>query len=168
MNRRINLPYLVVILILASGIILPVIASDNGFLYPLKPSPSTGPYDDKKFMDYANAQITGFSGKVIPSEGIDLLNLKSTQIQLSRMNISPAFYPKASLINVYLYKIGNTGETYGTTKMMTNHPYTLGSLDPEQYTKARGYYDDAMESWNNISDLFPNATPPKFPDQNGQ
>jgi hypothetical protein len=158
------LSFQVVLLILAVGIVFPVTASDNGLLFPLKPSSSTGPYDDQKCMDMATTQINVFSGKMLPTEGTDLLNLKSTQMQISRMNISPDFYPRASLINAYLYKLNQAGETYGTTKRLTDHPSTLGSPVYDQYSKARSYYNDAMEIWGDIKDLFPKAVPPTLPD----
>ncbi|WP_146201114.1 hypothetical protein [Methanospirillum lacunae] len=144
--------------------IIPVMANDDGLTYPLKPSPSIGPYDDQKFLNNSTAILTKLSGKIIPIEGPDLLNLKSEQIQLSRLNISPDFYPEATKINAYLFKISQAGETYGTSKRLTEHPDTLGSPVYDQYTKARSYYSDAMEIWTDIKDLFPNTKPPVLPD----
>jgi hypothetical protein len=145
------------------GIILPLTASEE-ILFPLKPSPPMGPYDDRLFLDNATSQITGLSGKIIPYEGTELLKLKSAQTRLSKMNISPDFFHNASLVNEYLYITVKTGETYGTTKRMTDHPETLGSPEYDQYTKAREYYADSLKTWNNISSMFPNITPPKLPD----
>ena len=122
MNRVLIPLFQVLVIMLALGIILPVTAADTGLLYPLKPTPQNGPYDDKKFMEVATTEIMGLSGKMIPTEGTDLLNLKSTQLQISRMNISPNHYPEASIINAYLYKIGQAGDAYGTTKSLTDHP----------------------------------------------
>ena len=164
MKRRLILSFQILLLILTLGIALPVFAEDTGIEFPLEPSPLTGPYDDAKFMNNATTQINALSGQLIPTEGIELLNLKSTQIQLSKMNVSSEFYPNASQTNLYLYQIGTVGETYGTTKRLTDHPNTLGSPELDQYTKARGYYSDAMKTWANISSLFPNATPPTLPD----
>ncbi len=154
----------VFLLIFAVGFVFPVTALDSGLIFPLKPSCPTGPYDDQKFMDLATIQINGFSEKMLPTEGTDLLNLKSTQLQISRMNISPDFYPRASLVNAYLYKLNQAGEMYGTTKRLTDHPSTLGSPVFDQYSKARSYYNDAMETWNQIKDLFPKVVPPALPD----
>jgi hypothetical protein len=164
MKRRLIFSFQILLLILSLGIALPVFGDDTGIQFPLKPSPSTGPYDDTRFMDNATVQINGLSGQLIPTDGVELLNLKSTQIQLSKMNVSPEFYQNASQINLYLYQIGTVGETYGTTKRLTDHPNTLGSPELDPYTKARGYYQDSMKTWANISSLFPNATPPTLPD----
>lgn len=151
-------------LILITGMILPVMASDDGLIYALKPSPAIGPYDDQKFLNNSTAIITKLSGKIIPIEGPDLLNLKSEQIQLSRLNISPDFYPEATKINAYLFKIFQAGETYGTSKRLTDHPDSLGSPVYDQYTKARSYYSDAMDIWADIKNIFPNTKPPVLPD----
>ncbi|MDD1729447.1 MAG: hypothetical protein LUQ50_10290 [Methanospirillum sp.] len=154
---------LTLVLVLIVGISLPG-TSDSGLQYPLNPSPSTGPYDDQKFMDIATTQIMGFSGKTLPTEGNELLNLKSVQMELSRMNISPDFYPRASLVNAYLYNLSQAGDAYGTTKSLTDHPSTLGSPIYDQYSKARGIFANALKTWSEIKDLFPKAIPPSLPD----
>jgi len=154
----------VVFVLLFLSVIVPVIAEDSDFVYALKPSPVSGPYNDQKFMDLATSILTNLSGKVIPIEGVELLNLKSNQIQLSRMNISPEFYPQATKINSYLLKICQAGETYSTTKTLTDHPNTLGSPVYDQYTKARSNYSDAMALWADIKDLFPKIKQPILPD----
>lgn len=164
MKQMIRLLVPVLILLLMTGIIFPVMARDDGLIYSLKPSPSIGPYDDQKFLNNSNAIITRLSGKIIPIDGPDLLNLKSEQIQLSRLNISSDFYPEATKINAYLFKIIEAGETYGTSKRLTDHPDTLGSPVYDQYTKARSYYSDAMDIWTDIKSLFPNTKPPILPD----
>ena len=154
----------VLLLLFVVGIVFPVTASDSGLLFPLKSPSPTGPYEDHKFMNTVTTQINGLSGKMLPTEGTDLLNLKSTQFQISRMNISPDLYPRASLINAYLYKLNQAGETYGTTKRLTDHPSTLGNPVYDPYSKARSYYNDAMETWSDIKDLFPGNVPPTLPD----
>jgi hypothetical protein len=153
-----------ILFILIAGILVPVAANDDGLMYPLKPSPSIGPYDDIKFMNNSVTILTRLSGNQIPIEGSDLLNLKSEQIQLSRLNISTEFYPEATKINAYLFKICQAGETYGASKRLTDHPNSLGSPIYDQYTKARSYFSDAMEIWTDIKGLFPNIKPPVLPD----
>jgi hypothetical protein len=164
MQLKLSLVSSLVLLLMGAVICSPVTASIDELAYALKPSPAVGPYDDTLFMTSATEQITGLSGKVIPYDGPELLNLKSSQIQLSRMNISADFHSNATQINEYLFKIVSAGETYGTTKTLTDHPNTLGNPEYDPYTKARATYTDAMMVWSNISPMFPNATPPKLPD----
>lgn len=164
MQLRFSLVPWFLLVLMGMVICAPVTATIDEFAYALKPSPAVGPYDDTLFMTSATEQIMDLSGKEIPYDGTDLLELKSSQIQLSRMNISADFYPNATEINTYLFKIVSAGETYGTTKTLTDHPNTLGSSEYDPYTKARATYADAMTIWANISPMFPNATPPKLPD----
>jgi len=125
--------------------------------FPLKPSPATGPYDDEVFLDIANDTITSLSGQTVPN-GTTLYDVQTTQQKISKMNISPDFYPIANQINMYLYYTGKAGSEYSSAMTMMDKPYSPVYNQDSQLSDAKLYDTAAKRSWEQIKFLYPDVT----------
>jgi len=147
---------LIALIIIAIGTIhaaaLPTI------MFPLKPSPATGPYQDAVFLDIANETIYGLSNQAIPN-GTTLLELQTTQQQLAKMSISPDLYPRARQINAYLYYTSKAGDEYSDAMNLASKPYSPAYKDNSVLNEARQYQTASQVIWNQIKDLYPGVTP---------
>jgi len=127
-------------------------------MFPLKPSPATGPYQDAEFLDIANETIYGLSNQTIPN-GTHLRELQTTQQQLAKMNISPELYPRARQINAYLYYTSKAGDEYSDAMNLAGKPYSPAYKDNSVLSEARQYQTASQVIWNQIKDLYPGVTP---------
>ncbi len=127
-------------------------------MFPLKPSPATGPYQDAVFLDIANETIYGLSNQAIPN-GTTLLELQTTQQQLAKMSISPDLYPRARQINAYLYYTSKAGGEYSDAMNLAGKPYSPAYKDNSVLSEARQYQAASQVIWNQIKDLYPGVTP---------
>jgi len=150
---------ILVIICLLAICAIPVLSSASlpmvGF--PLKSSPAEGPYQDDEFSESANLSIYALSNTTIPN-GTTLLELKSTQQQISKMKVSPEFYPVASNINAFLYYTGKAGTEYNEAKTLTSSPYSPVDQDSGQFTDADTYYSAAKTVWERIKARYPDVT----------
>lgn len=142
---------------------IPASALHYGVHFPLKPSPPDGPYDDDDFLSTATSAINDMSGKDVPTGGNDLLELMTTQAQLSKMNISPDAFQKDSDIVAYLYYLYKAGQEYEETESLTFTPFSPVGPNNDPYQEAHQYFDDASDTWTKISDVFPDASMPSMP-----
>lgn len=127
-------------------------------LFPLKPSPATGPYQDEVFLELANRSIHDLSNQTIPN-GTSLRDLQTTQQQLARMNISPRLYPRASLINAYLYYTAKAGDSYSDAMSLSDKPYSPLYKDIAQTSEAREYQAASQVIWEQLKDWYPEVKP---------
>jgi hypothetical protein len=150
---------ILVIICLLALCAIPVYTSAGVMLvgFPLKPSPTEGPYQDNEFMAKANATIYGLSNGTVPN-GTALLEVTSTQQQLSKMKISPEFYPVASTINDFLFYTSKAGREYSQAMSLTSSIFSPVSGDSSQFNDANEYYAAAQAAWAQIKHLYPDVT----------
>ncbi len=127
-------------------------------LFPLKPSPASGPYQDSEFLELANETIYGLSNSTIPN-GTSLRELQSTQQKLAGMNISPGLYPTAKLINVYLYYASKSGDELSDALNLADKPYSPVYKDDTMISEARKYQAASLTVWNQIKAMYPGVVP---------
>ena len=127
-------------------------------IYPLKPSPDTGPYQDTEFLEIANETIYGLSNQTMPT-GTALLDLQTTQQKLAKMSVSQELYPTAKQINAYLYYTAKAGNEYADAMSFYNKPYSPLYKDESQISEARQYQDASQVIWNQIQNMYPGVTP---------
>jgi hypothetical protein len=127
-------------------------------MFPLKPSPSTGPYQDDEFLKIANDSIYSLSGQIMPN-GTSLRELETTQQKLATMNISPELYPKAKKINEYLYYACKAGDESSDVMNLADKKGSPEYTDWTVDTQAKTYQNASVTIWIDIQDLYPNATP---------
>ncbi|MFH0966325.1 MAG: hypothetical protein V1862_01390 [Methanobacteriota archaeon] len=125
--------------------------------FPLKPSPAEGPYQDVAFLEKANMSIYALSNTSIPN-GTTLLDLKSIQQQISKMNISPELYPLASNINAFLYYTGKAGTEYSDAMSLSSSPFSPIDQNNGLFSDAEMYYSAATSVWNRIKAQYPDVT----------
>ena len=125
--------------------------------FPLKPSPSEGPYQDTEFLEKANETIYTLSNQSVPN-GTGLLELQSVQQQLAKMNVSKELHPVASDINAFLYYTGRAGSEYGDSVSFTSSLLIPASQGASQLAEAIKYYQAATEVWKGIQEMYPNVT----------
>ncbi len=150
------LPLMIGCLILLAG--LPAASALPVVLHPLIPSPDTGPYQDEIFFEMANETIYSLSDQPIPN-GTSLLSLMTTQIQLSRMRISPDRHPEARQITIFLFYTARAGKTYADAMSLASKPYSPVYEDPSVLNDAREYESAARSTWKKIAYLYPGYTP---------
>lgn len=126
-------------------------------LFPLKDSPTTGPYQDDQFMTLATGTIYGLSNATIPN-GTELRDLQTTQQKLASMNISPEFYEKARKINAYLYYTAQAGDAYSDLMSLAGKAYSPVTEDSSSMAEVQEYQAASKTMWNQIQDLFPGVT----------
>ncbi|PWR70889.1 hypothetical protein [Methanospirillum lacunae] len=127
-------------------------------MFPLKPSPITGPYQDAEFLTIANETIYGLSNQTIPN-GTTLRELQTTQQKLAKMNISPDLYPRARQINAYLYYTSKAGDAYSDAMSLASKPYSPAYTDSSVTSEAKEYQIASQVIWNQIMDLYPGVSP---------
>lgn len=149
---------IIIIGIIGALIMIPHTAGLPMVLFPLKPSPDTGPYQDDEFQELANETIYGLSNQTMPN-GTALRELQTVQQRLSKMDISPEFYPKAEQINAYLYYTARAGKEYAEVMRFYTRPYSPVYRDQSLIRTAREYQDASSQIWAAISDLYPGVSP---------
>ena len=127
-------------------------------IFPLKPSPETGPYQDEEFLELANETIYGLSNQTIPN-GTALRELQTTQQVLAKMSISPDLYPTAANINEYLYYTARAGYEYADALSFYSKPYSPVYNDESQISEAKQYQEASRIIWNQIQDRYPGVAP---------
>lgn len=127
-------------------------------MFPLKPSPQTGPYQDAEFLTIANETIYGLSNQTIPN-GTMLREFQTNQQKLAKMNISPDLYPRARQINAYLYYTSKAGDAYSDAMSLASKPYSPEYTDSSITAEAKEYQIASQVIWNQIKDLYPDVTP---------
>jgi|GEM_PF-903445 len=127
-------------------------------MYPLKPSPANGPYQDSEFLELANETIYGLSNTTIPN-GTSLRELQSTQQRLAKMNISPGLYPTAKQINAYLYYASKSGDELSDALSLADKPYSPVYRDDTMISEARKYQVASQTVWSLIKSLYPGVVP---------
>jgi len=127
-------------------------------MFPLKPSPANGPYQDSEFLELANETIYGLSNTTIPN-GTSLRELQSTQQKLARMNVSPGFYPTAKQINAYLYYASKSGDELSDALNLADKPYSPVYRDVTMISEARKYQAASQTVWNQIKAMYPGVVP---------
>ena len=127
-------------------------------IFPLKPSPETGPYQDEEFLELANETIYGLSNQTIPN-GTTLRELQTTQQILAKMSISPDLYPTAAKINEYLYYTAKAGNEYSESLSFYSKPYSPIYNDESQISEAKQYQAASRIIWNQIQDRYPGVAP---------
>jgi hypothetical protein len=132
--------------------------------FSLKPSPASGPYQDKEFLDLANKTIYGLSNNTVPT-GTALLDLRNTQSQLSKMSISPSLYSNATDINGFLYYLWKTGDEYEDAATLGTSYYTPVGADSSLFDDTTEYYSAAQTTWELIKSRYPGATISSMPQQ---
>ena len=138
--------------------ILPTwVASLPIVMYPLKPSPLIGPYQDSEFLEISNETILGLSNQTIPN-GTALRELQTTQQKLANMKISPELYPMAKKINAYLYYSAKAGDEASDAMSLADKPYSPEYTDCTVNLQAKIYQNASKTIWNQIQDLYPNVT----------
>ncbi|MDD1729516.1 MAG: hypothetical protein LUQ50_10660 [Methanospirillum sp.] len=138
--------------------ILPTcVASLPIVMYPLKPSPAIGPYQDSEFLEISNETILGLSNQTIPN-GTALRELQTTQQKLANMNISPELYPTAKQINAYLYYSAKAGDESSDAMSLADKPYSPEYTDWTVNLQAKIYQNASKTIWKQIQDLYPNVT----------
>ena len=146
-----------IILILIGVCTIPV-TSLPMVMFPLKPSPATGPYQDTEFLKLANETIYGLSNQSIPN-GTALRDLLTTQQNLAAMKISPELYPKAKQINAYLYYTAKSGDEYSDAMNLASKPYSPVYRDESVISVAKEYQTASQVVWDQIKDLYPGVIP---------
>ncbi len=127
-------------------------------MFPLKPSPATGPYQDAEFLDIANETIYGLSDQTVPN-GTLLRELQTTQQQLAKMSISPELYPRARKINAYLYYTSKAGDEFSDAMSLASKPYSPAYNDDSVLNDAKQYQTASQVIWNQIAYLYPGVIP---------
>ena len=127
-------------------------------MFPLKPSPDTGPYQDSEFLEMTNETIYSLSDQTIPNDTA-LLDLQTTQQKLAKMSISQQLYPTAKQINAYLYYTAKAGNEYADAMSFYSKPYSPVYKDESQISEARQYQAASQVIWNQIQNLYPGVTP---------
>ncbi len=127
-------------------------------MFPLKPSPEIGPYQDDEFLELANETIYGLSNQTIPN-GTLLREFQTTQQILAKMSISPELFPTAERINAYLYYTAKAGNEYSEALSFYSKPYSPVYMDESQISEAKQYQAAGQIIWNRIKDLYPGVTP---------
>ncbi len=162
----INRTALLIIIGLCAVCLLPLQASALPMVgFSLKPSPASGPYQDKDFLDQANTTIFGLSNKTLPT-GTTLLELRTAQGKLSKMNISPALYSNATDINAFIYYTWKAGDEYEDASSLGGSYYSPVTSDSALYDDATEYYQAAKTTWDKIKTRYPGATLYTMPVQN--
>jgi hypothetical protein len=133
------------------------VASLPTIIFPLKPSPAIGPYQDDDFLHQSNNTIYELSNATIPN-GTNLRELQTTQQKLSKMNVSPELYPTAKQINAYLYYVTKAGDAADDSMTLADKPYSPESTDWTINSDVTTYQNASLTIWNQIKDLYPNAT----------
>jgi len=154
----INRSALLLIIGLCAVCLLPLQASALPMVgFSLKQSPASGPYQDKDFLDQANKTIYGLSNKTLPT-GTALMDLRTSQGQLSKMNISPALYNNATDINAFIYYTWKAGDEYEDASSLGGSYYSPVTTDSALYDDATEYYQAAKTTWDKIKSRYPGAT----------
>jgi len=156
MRRLSGQTFLIALIII--GICTPPLAALPTVLFPLKPSPAVGPYQDAEFLDLANETIFGLSNQTIPN-GTTLRELQTTQQQLAKMSVSPGFYPRARQINAYLYYTSKAGDEYSDAMILASKPYSPQYQDESVLIEAQQYQTASLLMWNQIKDFYPGLNP---------
>ncbi|HWQ63976.1 MAG TPA: hypothetical protein VN429_06130 [Methanospirillum sp.] len=154
----INRTALLLILGLCAVCLLPLQASALPMVgFSLKPSPASGPYQDKDFLEQANKTIYGLSNKTLPT-GTALTDLRTVQGKISKMNISPSLYSNATDINAFIYYTWKSGDEYEDASSLGDSFYSPVTSDSSLYDDANEYYEAAKTTWDRIKSRYPGAT----------
>lgn len=123
-------------------------------------------YSDDAFLAEATDIVSSISNKTLPTG--DLKNeVSGAYLQFISDNVSPEFWEKAHNIVGFFYYTAKAGEAY-EDYIQYRGSVSASTDGSEYYELSSRYYAEAVNYWNAIKDLFPEASMYKMPGQNDE